>query len=284
MEGSPNVLAIEWQGEQWGLMGDGAAYRFGRSERKATRDGEGETVGTLYIADVHLDKSAHFRRMGVPAPGGILEADLERLSGTIHATGARRLIVLGDLLHARHARDAAVDAAWRRFRDRHAGLEVVLVRGNHDRHAGDPPTEWDVRCADEGWLDAGFELRHEPRPLDALSRRGRAAERGGDEAMGALSGHVHPAVVLRDGDGGRVRVSSFIMQAGRQLILPAYGRFTGAAVVELEPGDRAFGIVGGEPMEVTALVMRDDPTRPSGRMRGRGGGQRSDPGQGARRA
>lgn len=279
MERSPGVLMIEWQGERWALRADGAAYRFpapdcaGQDDADRAEARVGGHGGTLYVADVHLDKTSHFRRMGVPAPGGILEADLDRLSAAIAETGARRLVVLGDLLHARHARGAAVDAAWSRFRERHAGVEMVLVRGNHDRHAGDPPPEWDVRCADEGWIDGGFELRHEPRSVEDLSDQPDGAEES-RAARGALAGHLHPAVVLRDGDGGRVKVPSFVIRARRRMILPAFGRFTGTAAVELDLGDRAFGIVGGEVMEVTALAARSDDAggRPSGRMRGRSGG------------
>lgn len=55
---------------------------------------------TLFVADVHLGKTAAFRAGGVPLPGGTTAADLARLSAVLAATCAERLVVLGDLLHA----------------------------------------------------------------------------------------------------------------------------------------------------------------------------------------
>ena len=58
----------------------------------------------------------------------------------IDAHGADRVVFLGDLLHS--ARGAGAPPRWQpfgRWRERHAGIELVLVRGNHDDRAGDPP-------------------------------------------------------------------------------------------------------------------------------------------------
>src|SRR5512140_483642 len=54
----------------------------------------------LFVADVHLGKAASFRAGGVPVPRGSTASDLERLSVLVARTGAQRLAVLGDFLHA----------------------------------------------------------------------------------------------------------------------------------------------------------------------------------------
>ena len=67
--------------------------------------------------------------------------DLARLkTRPFKRTGARRLLVLGDLFHARAGRVATrtLGDAPRMARAAPAELEIQLVRGNHDRHAGDP--------------------------------------------------------------------------------------------------------------------------------------------------
>ncbi|HET7136231.1 MAG TPA: metallophosphoesterase, partial [Casimicrobiaceae bacterium] len=94
---------------------------------------------TLFVADVHLGKGAAFRAGGIPLPRGTTANDLRRLDALIAESGASRLVVLGDFLHAKAGRVAALSTAFVAWRARHATLDVVLVRGNHDAHAGDPP-------------------------------------------------------------------------------------------------------------------------------------------------
>src|SRR4030095_13027891 len=98
--------------------------------------------GTLFVADVHLGKAASFRAGGVPLPRGSTQADLARLASLLARTGAARLVVLGDFLHARAGRVMALDTAFKSWRATHPQLQLVLVRGNHDDRAGDPPPRW----------------------------------------------------------------------------------------------------------------------------------------------
>ena len=56
---------------------------------------------TLFVADLHLGKAASFRASGIPVPGGTTAGNLARLERALAATGAKRLVCLGDLLHAR---------------------------------------------------------------------------------------------------------------------------------------------------------------------------------------
>jgi len=52
-------------------------------------------------ADLHLGKAATFRRAGIPVPEGTSARDLARLATLVRDTGADRLLILGDLFHAR---------------------------------------------------------------------------------------------------------------------------------------------------------------------------------------
>src|SRR5689334_22573606 len=70
----------------------------------------------LFVADVHLGKAASFRAGGVPLPRGGTQADLARLGSLMARTGAERLFVLGDFLHARAGRVAALDASFKAWR------------------------------------------------------------------------------------------------------------------------------------------------------------------------
>lgn len=188
---------------------------------------------TLLVADLHWGKAAAFRAANVPVPTGTTAADLTRLSQALQRTQASRLIVLGDLLHARHGRHAdtlATIAAWRAS---HADVAIDLVRGNHDAHAGDPPTMLDITCVDE--LRIGpFVGLHEP------------AER--DDGF-VLAGHVHPHVSLRARGKQHVRLPCFVF-GPRRGILPAFSSFTGGGMYERAPGDAIYAVVGESVMAI----------------------------------
>jgi DNA ligase-associated metallophosphoesterase len=183
---------------------------------------------TLFVADVHLGKAATFRAHGVPIPGGVTATDLARLSRLIERTGAARIIVLGDLLHARAGRVPALDAAVVAWRRGHRDVRVILVRGNHDAHAGDPPPAWDIECVADPSAFAPFLACHEP----VIPASGYA-----------LCGHVHPGVRLVGRGEETARLPCFVL-GPRHAILPAFGRFTGLALVTPSAGARLVAIAG----------------------------------------
>ncbi|MEJ5298069.1 MAG: ligase-associated DNA damage response endonuclease PdeM [Armatimonadota bacterium] len=189
----------------------------------------------LVIADPHLGKAAALRAARMPLPGGSTSEDLDRLSAMLDATGARRLIVLGDLLHAREGRAVRTLKAVSRWRERHRKLEIILVRGNHDSRAGDPPADWRIQCMDEPFALSPFRFRHTP-------------DENGDDGYW-IAGHVHPAVLLRGPARLRERLPCFLIgPAGA--ILPSFGSLTGAALVHPCAGDRIFVTADGAVLEV----------------------------------
>ncbi len=196
---------------------------------------------TLFVADVHLGKAASFRAGGVAVPRGATAGDLARLTALLAATGATRLVVLGDFLHAAAGRVAALDAAFLDWRSTHGGIAITLVRGNHDARAGDPPASWRVDVVAEPHLASPFLLCHEP----------QAPPTGY-----ALCGHVHPGVRLRGAGGDGLRLPCFVL-GRRRALLPAFGRLTGLAIVRPEPGDVQVAIAG------TRLFELPGPRRPA---------------------
>ena len=183
---------------------------------------------TLFVADVHLGKAATFRAHGVPMPRGVTATDLGRLSRLIERTGAARVVVLGDLIHARAGRVPELDAAVVAWRERHRDVHVVLVRGNHDAHAGDPPPGWVIECVADPCGFAPFLACHAP-----------VAPASGY----ALCGHLHPGVRLNGRGEETARLPCFVVSR-RYAILPAFGRFTGLALVAPAAGTRLVAIAG----------------------------------------
>jgi uncharacterized protein len=196
-------------------------------------------ASTLVVADLHWGKASTFRATGIPIPIGNTSDDLARLDSALTRTGARRMVVLGDLFHARAGRIASHTLAeLRRWRSLAPPVEILLVRSNHDRHAGDPPNDLRINCVNSPAFVPPFVFRHEP------------ADRG--DGYG-LAGHVHPGLTLMGRGLQRETLPCFVVgQMGA--LIPAFGSFTGFGDVEPGPEDRAFVVLEGEVLEVSLPV------------------------------
>ena len=206
------MLEVEWNGRQVALLDEKALYLV--KER------------TLVIADPHFGKAATFRQAGIGIPHGTTAADLERLDRALARTGAQRLVILGDFFHAAQGRSPKTLATIGQWLQARRQLEVVLVRGNHDRHSGDPPAGWSIGCAMPPLVDGDWTYYH--MPADA------------NEGC-VLAGHIHPAVRLHDPCGTYVRTPCFWFRE-RTVVLPAFGSFTGTYVVSPAMEDRVFAV------------------------------------------
>lgn len=211
----------------------------------------------LFVADVHLGKAESFRALGVPVPAGQhgpTAATLDRLDRLLAMRPAQTLVVLGDLLHARAAQADAVMAPLAAWRTRHAAIDLLLLRGNHDGHAGDPPAHLGIDVVDAPARLGPFCLQHEPRHEWAQANQ---ADRGSltrstpdqpairvseaRDAGIALSGHLHPVIRLQARAGDRARLPCFCI-AEDEIVLPAFGAFTGGAPIQRLPATRCVAI------------------------------------------
>jgi len=189
-------------------------------------------TGALFVADIHIGKAAAFRAAGLAAPAGTTRENLVRLDALVERLAPRTLVVLGDLFHARDAfRDASL-AELRAWRRRRARLNIILVAGNHDARAGAPP------------VDLGLEVVGEPFALDGLECRHQPAAADGAFAPPVLAGHVHPTARLSGPGHDGLRLPCFVLR-GRQLILPAFGEFTGGVRAQAD-AQTALCVIAGE--------------------------------------
>lgn len=187
----------------------------------------------LIIADIHFGKAASFRALGVPVPGGTTAANLRALDGLLARHAVREILFLGDFLHAKAAHAEATMAAIHGWRLAWPALQLTVVRGNHDAHAGDPPARLAIDMVNEPLLQAPFAFCHHP---DLL-------------VSGYLmAGHVHPVYRLRAG-WDSLLLPCFLVGDGR-VVLPAFGAFTGGHPVLPEPGERLFVTSGDTVVEV----------------------------------
>lgn len=189
---------------------------------------------TLFVADIHVGKVAAFRSAGVPLPPGSTTAVLKRLSRVVNDTQAKRIVFLGDFLHSQAARAELTFARFLEWREVHEHIKITLVRGNHDKHAGDPPANWQIDCINEGEIAGPFCLAHHP----AQSSNGYV-----------LAGHIHPAIRLNGRANDSLRLACFWV-GEHVMVLPAFGEFTGMHVVKPKVGDRIFVVADGAVVEV----------------------------------
>lgn len=192
------------------------------------------TARALFVADLHLGKSAVFRDAGLGVPDGPDAGVLHRIEQSLAKTSAQTLVLLGDVFHARGARMEQTLSLVTAWRDRHPRLRWVIVPGNHDRRI--PWSEWlpGAEILSEGaafgpWMLAHHPPESSPTPL--------------------LCGHVHPGISFGQARQRKVKAPCFWQRRG-VLVLPAFGEFTGLEIIERESGDRVWLAVGECAMEV----------------------------------
>ena len=190
-----------------------------------------EKTGDLVVSDVHLGKAATFRARGIPVPEGDAERDLTRLVNLAAETGARRLIVAGDLFHAPGGITPEIESAVAGFLT-NLRIPLMLVGGNHDDKLRSLPAGLSSVPSFES---GGVRFVHDP------------ADAEGPEFH--IAGHLHPVVRIKDGKRTSLRLPCFLLR-GNLLVLPSFGSFTGGAKVDPQPGDRAFVTLRDRVVEV----------------------------------
>lgn len=183
---------------------------------------------TLIVSDLHLGKAGHFRKSGIPAPSVINQKNIERLDDLMQRYTPRRLLILGDLFHSDANREWL---EFEQFTDKWSSIEMLLIRGNHDSLH---PSFYDAAgiTGVDAMEESGFLFLHDANDTVAS-----------DEAI-IFSGHVHPGIKLRGKGRQTLRLPCFLM-SGKQMILPAFGEFTGLHVVKPKPDEHIYVVAEG---------------------------------------
>lgn len=219
------VMTIKLHGETLSMRPDGSLYWHEQE--------------TLFVADLHLGKAATFRSSGIPVPEGDTEHDLLRLGDALEREPTRRLVILGDLIHARTGRTRIVMATFERWLNTVASrVEIALVTGNHDRQSGALDRDWPIRELGKSHREGPFTFEHFPRqPNEGC----------------VLCGHTHPTIRIVSRRNERLHGRCFFLQPGC-LTLPSFGAFTGGGRVHPAPEDRVFLIAENRVIEVPSVL------------------------------
>ena len=183
---------------------------------------------TLLIADVHLGKAGHFQKRGVNVPSSVLNKDISVLDFLIDAYDAERIIVLGDLFHAKENNEWKVFGEWLLSKN----ISFELVKGNHDILAFDAYERYGIIIHEKFLEENPFLFSHQPLRSTLKKKY-------------VIAGHIHPAIEMRGKGYQYVRVECFCF-GKEQAIIPAFGEFTGNEIIKRCEGDSIFVIAGNK--------------------------------------
>ena len=181
-------------------------------------------TSTVVCSDIHLGKAATFRHAGMAIPEGSAQHDLQRLTGIVQTCRARRLLITGDLFHARSGCTQQVLDEFSVFCEQVSlshNTEVVLVLGNHEQSLGNKfrPHEIGIKRCEKEIIEPPFRFIHDHQShFDA------------QPDYFTIAGHVHPTVTIKGHSGDRLTCRCFAT-TGTTLLLPAFGSFTGGHTI-----------------------------------------------------
>ena len=158
---------------------------------------------SLILSDLHLGKTAHFRKNGIALPNGVIEKDLENLQNLLEHYEPEKIIIVGDLFHAELNSEIEIFRKW--FDDFNT-IKWLLVKGNHDRFSEEFGMEETEIYETETLI-----FSHES--LDSLQKS-------------QIGGHIHPGISLIAQNRQKLKFPCFLVSEN-QIILPAFSQFTG---------------------------------------------------------
>jgi len=168
-----------------------------------------EQEKALILSDLHIGKSATFRKSGIPISKGVLEKDLERLETLINHFKAETLIVVGDLFHAEFNQDIQFFIDWFCQKE---NLKIELILGNHDRLSAEIYEKLCLTVYQFEMIKNKIHFVHDNIKIS--------------EDKFIISGHTHPGVLLKGKARQKIKLPCFQVTKN-QLILPAFSNFTG---------------------------------------------------------
>ncbi|TVR77337.1 MAG: ligase-associated DNA damage response endonuclease PdeM [Chitinophagaceae bacterium] len=216
---SQNFITIEIAGQQLNLLPEKAIFR--------------PSDKSLILSDVHLGKSAHFRKAGVPLPQQADYENLNRLETLIDKFEVKKVIVNGDLFHSFYNSFASFFLEWRIK----IPIPMLLITGNHDLMPDSFYKDANIELSKNPFVDEPFIFSHEPDSIeDQLDYY-------------AFYGHIHPGIRLHGPGRQSLKLPVFYFTE-KYALLPAFGSFTGLAFIKPVKNSRVFVCLKNEVSEV----------------------------------
>ena len=183
----------------------------------------------LLISDVHLGKVGHFRKFGAAVPRKAVYKNFMLLDELVTHFQPFHICFLGDLFHS------SLNKEWNLFENwvEKTTAKITLVVGNHDIIASERFQDLGIELFEELLLNP-FLLTHHPEEREGLFN---------------FCGHIHPAVRLQGFGRQRLKLPCFF-KTYHQMILPAFGEFTGNHTLTPKKEDEIFVVVDNEVVKI----------------------------------
>ena len=183
----------------------------------------------LLISDVHLGKIAHFRKNGLAIPENAIPENFKRLDTVVDFFNPKKIIFLGDLFHSKINNEWHFFAAWVNSIE----AEIILVEGNHDIIAKQNYSDLNIVIVAKLLIEE-FLLTHHPTESEAYFN---------------FCGHIHPGIKLKDLGRQALKLACFFNKEN-QMILPAFGEFTGRYFLKPQKNDAVYAIANDRIIKV----------------------------------
>lgn len=184
----------------------------------------------LILSDLHIGKTAHFRKNGIALANQIMKNDLERLSILIEYFQPEKFMVVGDLLHAGDNSDVDEFCSWR---NQYPDLQFYLIEGNHDRISKKLESKLCLNFKTKLLEMNDFLFIHD-------------FEKGHEKFQ--ITGHIHPGFVINS-SVRKIKLPCFAMSEN-QLLLPAFSEFTGLDTRNIPKKGKYFVFTDAEIYEI----------------------------------
>lgn len=185
-----------------------------------------EEQKTLLLADFHLGKASHFRKHGIAVPQQVMFSNYAKFNSILKSFPLEKVIFLGDLFHSDHNEE------WEKFGallNGYKRYEFSLISGNHDIMGYQEYKKFNITVFQEPYQIGDFLLSHHP--MENIP-----------EHFYNLAGHVHPGIRLMGKAHQSLKLPCFYFSDNHGL-LPAFGKFTGLAVIKPKKTDKVFAPV-----------------------------------------
>lgn len=188
-----------------------------------------EAKSLLLISDVHLGKVGHFRKFGAAVPRKAIHKNFLLLDELVGHFQPFHIVFLGDLFHS------SLNKEWNLFENwvEKTASKITLIAGNHDIISPEKFRALDIEIFEELVLE-NFFLTHHPEEREGLFN---------------FCGHIHPSIRLKGFGRQHLKLACFF-KTKTQLILPAFGEFTGSYTLTPKKEDEIFVIVEGSVVKI----------------------------------
>jgi DNA ligase-associated metallophosphoesterase len=184
-----------------------------------------EEKSTLIVSDIHFGKISHFRKHGAAVPQKAIQKNFTLLEAIVNQFEPKSICFLGDLFHS------SMNSEWNLFEDWVAktAAKLFLVAGNHDIISPLKYEALGIEVINE-IITQGFLFTHHPEEREGHFN---------------FAGHIHPSIKLK-GTGRQFLKLACFFKSKNQMILPAFGEFTGTFTLVPSKENEVYAITKDE--------------------------------------